>query len=79
MMNPLIQRLLESYRQVLAVHCVEIWKVQRLLQRYKNLPSAQKERVAEAADTVGAASLLDLDWNNTIQHRAFKFHAASSR
>ena len=62
-----------------SVHTVEIWKLQRLLQRYKDLPSTQKELVAKAADAVGAASLLDLCWNNTIQHRAFKFHVANSR
>ena len=62
-----------------SVHTVEIWKLQRLLQRYKDLPSAQKRLVAEVADTVGAAPLLELSWNNTIHHREFQFHADSSR
>ena len=62
-----------------SVHTVEIWKLQRLLQRYKDLPSAQKELVSETADAVGAAPLLEISWNNTIHHREFKFHAQSSR
>ncbi|MEM7468180.1 MAG: glutathione S-transferase family protein [Pseudomonadota bacterium] len=56
-----------------SVHTVEIWKLQRLLTKFRSLQSEEQKAINEFAKTIGCQELLILNWRTDISYRDFRF------